>query len=102
MIIVDANIIIQHHTRKKPPHFQTYPTTKLRGQGQLTNGDSLGLQWNVGSDSGWMIFVDWSWQKNLAAGTQLYDEIREAKGQRVERMIKTVRRDPALRNADPW
>ena len=36
VIIVDANIIIQHHTRKKPPHFQTYLTTKLRGQGANT------------------------------------------------------------------
>lgn len=38
----------------------------------------------------------------LAAGTQLYDEIREAKGQPMERMIKTVRQDEALRHTDPW
>ena len=38
----------------------------------------------------------------LAGGTQLYDEIREAKGQRMERMIKKARRDEALRNTVPW
>ena len=92
----------QLQSRGSELHLHWLPRLQNEQADQLTNGDFTGfamerrLRFRLDDFRGLVL------AEVLAGGTQLYDEIREAKGQRMERMIKKARRDEALRNTVPW
>ena len=97
----NMELAAQLQNRGSELHLHWLPRLQNEQADQLTNGDFTGfamerrLRFRLDDFRGLVL------AEVLAAGTQLYDEIREAKGQRMERLVKKVRRDEALRKALP-